>query len=68
MGDEQQTGTGAGGGMGLVGAGGFLGGLGALPIGAAGALAYMIGKSATYKTPYQQSDAGGTVFLPDRFL
>ena len=46
-----------GGGMGLVGAGGFLGGLGALPIGAAGALAYLIGKSATYKTPYQQSDA-----------
>ena len=46
-----------GGGMGLVGAGGFLGGLGALPIGAAGALAYLIGKTATYKTPYQQSDA-----------
>ena len=46
-----------GGGMGLVSAGGFLGGLGALPIGAAGALAYMIGKTVSYKTPYEQADA-----------
>ena len=46
-----------GGGMGLVTAGGTLGGLGSLAIGGAGALAYLVGKSLTYKTPYQQADA-----------